>query len=164
MKLHLQMNNLKDLICYLNLLCFFLLPQNMSVILAMYQCLFHVPLKCILFYKNQFVYIFSFIYQHNFSMINFLNRMKWCVPSIRKIAVVNMHNTIPQIVGIKNAITVHFKLPVSFFIVNNVVIHGKWNTVNSITFIAVSKVHPFCLSISPIINVSSKSTSVFAFK
>ena len=51
--------------------------------------------------------------------------MKWCVPNVRKIAVVNIHNAIPQIVGIKNAIAVHFKLTVSFIIVNNVVIHGK---------------------------------------
>ena len=87
--------------------------------------------------------------------------MKWCVPNVRKIAVVNIHNAIPQIVGIKNAIAVHFKLPVSFFIVNNVVIHGKWNIVNIITFIAVSNVHPFCLKISPITNVSSKFTNAF---
>ena len=70
----------------------------------------------------------------------------------------------PHIVGIKNEIVVHFRLPVSFFMVISVVIHGKWNTVNIITFIAVSNVHPFCFNISPITIVLSKSTSVFAFR
>ena len=67
--------------------------------------------------------------------------------------------TIPQTVGIRKPIAVHFQLPVSFFIVSNVVAQGKWNTVNSITLIAVSIVQPFCLKISPIANVSSIFTN-----
>lgn len=62
----------------------------------------------------------------------------------------------PKIVGIINAITDHFKLPVSFFIVINVVLQGKCNSENSITFIAVRTFQPFSLRISPIAKVSSK--------
>ena len=62
---------------------------------------------------------------------------------------------IPQTVGSKKLIKLHFQLPVSFFIVNNVVAQGKCKTVNNITFIALNIVHPFCLNISPITKVSS---------
>ena len=54
-----------------------------------------------------------------------------------------MHKTIPQTVGIAKEISVHFKLAVSFFIVIKVVVQGKCMQVKIITFIAVSKVHPF---------------------
>ena len=64
--------------------------------------------------------------------------------------VVIMQRTIPQTVGSKNAIMLHFQLPVSFLIVIKVVLQGKCNSVNSMTFIAVSKVQPFCTKIFPI--------------
>ena len=77
---------------------------------------------------------------------------------------VNIQITIPQTVGIKNEIIVHFMLPVSFFIVINVVLHGKCNTVNIITLIAVKIVQPFCLKISPSAKVSSISTNTLDLK
>ena len=47
------------------------------------------------------------------------------------------HINRPKIVGIKNAATPHFMLPVSFFIVQQVVPHGKCISEKIITQIAV---------------------------
>ena len=47
------------------------------------------------------------------------------------------HIIIPMAVGIMNDKNVHFKLPVSFLIVRQVVPHGKCIKENSITHIAV---------------------------
>ena len=66
--------------------------------------------------------------------------------------VVKKQIIIPQIVGIANAKTVHFKLPVSFFMLIKVVLQGKCIRLNSITFIAVSKVQPFDISILDILD------------
>jgi len=66
----------------------------------------------------------------------------------------------PQIVGSINASKVHFILPLSFFILIKVVPQGKCKSVNIITLIPVSKVHPFCFKISPIANVLSISTKL----
>ena len=70
-----------------------------------------------------------------------------------------MHNIIPQTVGSKKERKVHFKLPVSFFIVKSVVPHGKCKSVNISTFIPVSNVHPFAIKISVILLRSSNSTN-----
>ena len=75
-------------------------------------------------------------------------------------SVVHIHSTIPHTVGIAEAKKAHFHPPDSFFIVSNVVLHGKCNKVNIITLIPVSKVQPFCLNISPIAKISSKSTKL----
>lgn len=76
----------------------------------------------------------------------------------------HIHKTIPQTVGIKKLAKVHFKLPVSFFIVSKVVAQGKCKIVNIITLIAVNKVHPLATKILPISKVLSISINVFAFK
>lgn len=55
-------------------------------------------------------------------------------------------------------------LPVSFFIVSNVVAQGKWKQVNSITLIAVSNVQPLLISIWPIEAISSMLTNDVPFK
>ena len=68
--------------------------------------------------------------------------------------------TIPQTVGNRNPKAIHFQLPVSFFIVNNVVVQGKCKSVNIITLIAVRSVQPFSTKICPIVLVFSISTSV----
>ena len=54
-----------------------------------------------------------------------------------------MHSNTPINVGRIKAIIVHFILPVSFFIVKQVVEHGKWNKDKSMKLIAVKIVHPF---------------------
>ena len=69
-----------------------------------------------------------------------------------------MQITIPQSVGKTNAIKAHLILPVSFFIVINVVLQGKCNKTKIIVLIAVSMVQPFAFKISPILKVSSKFT------
>ena len=65
----------------------------------------------------------------------------------------HIQTKIPQTVGNKKLIAVHFKLPVSFFIVRRVVVHGKCKHVKIITFIAVSMVQPLFSKISPILKV-----------
>ena len=50
---------------------------------------------------------------------------------------------IPTRVGIMNAAKVHFRLPVSFFMVRSVVEQGQWKRENSIVFTAVKTVQPF---------------------
>ena len=77
---------------------------------------------------------------------------------IFQMKVVNIQRIIPQTVGIRKETIVHLRLPVSFFMVSNVVLHGKWSKVNNITLIAVSIVHPFCKRILAILEISSKST------
>ena len=59
--------------------------------------------------------------------------------------VVAIQRTMPQNVGIKKLSIVHFRLPVSFFIVIKVVAQGKCKQVKIITFIAVQIVQPFCI-------------------
>ena len=54
---------------------------------------------------------------------------------------------IPATVGISIDRRVYFKLPVSFFIVRQVVEQGKWQTVIIIIHTAVTAVQPFWLSI-----------------
>lgn len=51
--------------------------------------------------------------------------------------VVIKHTTIAILVGISAESAVHFKLPVSFFIVKRVVAHGQCNKLNNIVFRAV---------------------------
>lgn len=70
--------------------------------------------------------------------------------NILKIKVVHIQITIPKTVGKIKDIIVHFQLPVSFFIVNKVVLQGKCSKVKIITLIAVKIVHPFCIRIFPI--------------
>ena len=53
---------------------------------------------------------------------------------------------IPVIVGSKKEISVHLMLWVSFFIVRQVVAHGKCNNENNITQSAVIQVQPFATS------------------
>lgn len=58
--------------------------------------------------------------------------------------VVNVkHMMIPVTVGTRNETAVHFKLWVSFFMVRHVVLQGQCINEKSITFTAVSQVHPF---------------------
>ena len=66
----------------------------------------------------------------------------------------------PQKVGRANAISAHFMLPLSFFMLIRVVPQGKCNRVNIITLIPVSKVQPFCFNISPIAKVFSIFTKL----
>ena len=75
-----------------------------------------------------------------------------------QINVVSIQVRIPQTVGMRKETMVHFKLPVSFFIVSNVVVHGKCKSVNIITFIPVRIVQPLETSISFMAKVSLKST------
>ena len=98
--------------------------------------------------------IFISIYLKNIFLLYIFQVTKFHTP------VVIVQNTIPHTVGSKNANPTHFQLPVSFFIVSNVVVHGKCNKVNIITFIAVSNVHPFCIKICSMLNVFSKSTKL----
>ena len=49
--------------------------------------------------------------------------------------------------GIINAAKVHFKLPVSFFMVNNVVEHDQCISENNIIFIAANAVPTFDINI-----------------
>ena len=49
--------------------------------------------------------------------------------------------------GIINAAKVHFELPVSFLMVNNVVEQGQCRRENNITFMAVNAVQPLDISI-----------------
>ena len=71
-----------------------------------------------------------------------------------------MQIIIPQTVGSAKASKVHFVLPLSFFILISVVLHGKCKSVNIITLIPVSNVHPFCFKTSPIAKVLSISTKL----
>lgn len=56
------------------------------------------------------------------------------------------HDIMPTIVGIINERAVHFILPVSFFMVRQVVPHGKCIIEKIITHIAVLYVHPLDIS------------------
>ena len=56
------------------------------------------------------------------------------------------------------ASAVHFQLPVSFFIVKQVVEHGQWKSENIIVHIAVFIVHP--LLISTIFNSAKSFISI----
>ena len=56
----------------------------------------------------------------------------------------NTHIAHPNMVGIIKERNVHFRLPVSLRIVRQVVAHGQWTNVKSITLTAVVHVHPFC--------------------
>ena len=58
-------------------------------------------------------------------------------PNILAKVVIIKHIVIPIVVGNIIDIKVHFKLPVSFFIVKHVVEHGKWINENIIVQIAV---------------------------
>ena len=66
------------------------------------------------------------------------------------------HKIIPIIVGSKIENKVHFKLPVSFFIVRHVVEQGKWHNEKTKTHIAVVMVQPLatniCLKLSKLEN------------
>lgn len=55
-------------------------------------------------------------------------------------------DSIPNAVGIAIAKSVHFILPVSFFIVRRVVAHGQCIIENSIMFTAVIHVQPLLMS------------------
>ena len=65
-------------------------------------------------------------------------------PSKRAVHDTRKHAQSPKAVGSAAEIKVHFKLPVSFFMVSNVVAHGKCISENSITHTAFTLVHPFC--------------------
>ena len=54
-----------------------------------------------------------------------------------------IQQAMPMRVGRTAATSVHLKLPVSFLMVSSVVEQGKWKRLKSITFIAVTAVHPF---------------------
>lgn len=56
------------------------------------------------------------------------------------------HRITPVIVGKKNASAVHFKLFVSFFIVQQVVAQGKCNKEKSIVQTAVNQVQPLLIN------------------
>ena len=58
----------------------------------------------------------------------------------------NIHNSIPQTVGNKIDIIIHFQELVSFFIVKQVVEHGQCITEKIITDIAVAQVHPLSIN------------------
>ena len=77
-----------------------------------------------------------------------------------QINVVSIQVRIPQTVGMRKETMDHFKLPVSFFIVSNVVPHGKCIKVKSITLIAVSMFQPFCIKMVPMWEAYSKFTKV----
>ena len=66
------------------------------------------------------------------------------------------HKIIPIIVGSKIENKVHFKLPVSFFIVRHVVEQGKWHNEKTNIQIAVVTVQPLsikiCLKLSKLEN------------
>ena len=62
------------------------------------------------------------------------------------IKVIIKHIISPTTVGSKNEMNVQNLLPVSFLIVNIVVLHGKWNIVNINVQIAVKVVHPLLTS------------------
>ena len=74
------------------------------------------------------------------------------------IKLTNMQIIIPVIVGIIKEKIVHLLLPVSFFIVSNVVKHGKCKDENSIVQMAVVVVHP--LSINKSLRLLKLSISV----
>ena len=67
-----------------------------------------------------------------------------------QIKLVTKQRIIPQMVGRRKERNVYFMLPVSFFMVSNVVVQGKCNKVIIITLIAVNNVQPFWTKISPI--------------
>ena len=54
-----------------------------------------------------------------------------------------MQRIMPHPVGIMKLKITHFHFPVSFFIVNSVVAHGKCKSVNIMMFNAVKTVQPF---------------------
>ena len=56
-------------------------------------------------------------------------------------------SVIPTAVGSRNAASVHFKLPVSFFTVSNEVEQGQWKSVKTTVQSAVVNVHPFASKI-----------------
>ena len=58
----------------------------------------------------------------------------------------SMHMTIPVIAGTAAETAVHFRLPVSFFMVMTVVAQGQCMSENRIKHIAVVKSHPFAVS------------------
>ena len=53
------------------------------------------------------------------------------------------HSSNPTAVGRTAEKTVHFQLPVSFQMVQQVVEQGQWNRENTMTHSAVTQVHPF---------------------
>lgn len=71
--------------------------------------------------------------------------------------VIRMQRNIPMIVGSIKANNVHFKLPVSFFMVISVVEHGQCISVKIIIFTAVNQFQPFCTKSSFISKMFSNS-------
>lgn len=61
------------------------------------------------------------------------------------------HKIIPRSVGIKAAAIVHLRLPLSFFIVINVVAQGQWKSENS-------KMHKAVVVFQPLDMKSSRSS------
>lgn len=67
------------------------------------------------------------------------------------------HTEMPMNVGRTKESTVHFKLPVSFLIVRQVVEQGQWKRQNSIVETAVTQVQP--LFVNNVFNSARLSSS-----
>lgn len=81
-----------------------------------------------------------------FSLMKYLNKWFYYTNNL-KIAVKTIQIIMPAIVGITAANAVHFKLPVSFFIVISVVEQGQCIREKIIVQIPVVQLHPFATKI-----------------
>ena len=100
------------------------------------------------------ILIFQFCHLHKqiicsesfyYSKLKFYNIFLFYTINLHTFATIKQISN-PIIVGIKKDNAVHFQLPVSFFIVQHVVPHGKCISENSIVHIAVTQVQPLATS------------------
>jgi hypothetical protein len=73
---------------------------------------------------------------------------------------ISAHSTTPKAVGRITAAAVHFRLPVSFFMVRQVVEQGKWKRIKIMVQRAVTHVQPLSVRIVRITSVLSVSISI----